>query len=116
MIRKRKSGIRDLYEKIPSGTRALLELGALGLTGFMVYKVAREQIEKYKMQRDIKSFQSKTVKELNINFAEIAKEIYEALGVGYHGWDWNNWSENEEKASLAVLKVPKPFIPKLEEE
>jgi hypothetical protein len=119
MKRQRKSKIRELYEKIPAGTRAILELGALGLTGFIVYRVGSQWYEKYQMQRDIKTFQNKTVEELNINYAEIAKEIYDALGAGYNAWNPKTWGdsyENEEKATLAVLKVPKPFIPRLEEE
>lgn len=115
MKKKRRSKIkRGILFGLTPLQKAGITLGLLSVGGFITYKVAKNQIDKMKMRSDIKKFKTQTVEDLNINLAEVAKQIYDALGVGYASYDPRSWNENEEAASLAVLKVPKPFISQLE--
>jgi hypothetical protein len=110
---RKKNYKASLYDLTP--LEKAIALGIVGLGGFITYKVIKDQVDKMNMRADIKKFKSQTLQDLNINLAEIAKQVYDALGIGFIKLDPRNWNENEESATLAVLKVPKTFIPQLED-
>lgn len=104
----------SLYDSLTPLQKALIALGATGVVGYVGYKVVRKQMDKIKMRSDIKKFKEQTIEDLNINLAEVAKQVFDALKLGYAKYDPRSWDENEEEATLALLKVPKTFIRQLE--
>jgi hypothetical protein len=110
--RKKKNATASIYDLTP--LEKAIAIGIVGVGGFITYKVIKDQVGKMNMRADIRKFKTQTLEDLNINLAEIAKQVYDSLGIGFIKIDPRNWNENEEAATLAILKVPKPFIGQLE--
>lgn len=86
-------------------------LGAVAAT-FVTVKVLKGL--RNRENKDLTKMQSKGVSKTEyINTAAVAQEIAEALGTGGTVLNPWNWTEDEQTALEAVLKVPKPSIPQL---
>lgn len=115
---------------IPTSVKVTGTLIGAGLVGFLGYKIYK----KVKDNKQINSFNKATISmnpdgtivkntkrkgidtsaaTSTINLNEIAEAIGIKLGTAYHSYDPRSWNEDEEGASIEVLKVPKPLIPQL---
>lgn len=81
--------------------------------GIFAYKKIKNKADTRKAINAIKKGSDST---LGINIPEIAKQLGLELGTAYPWYDPRHATENDEKAKILVLKVPKPYIPKLIDE
>jgi hypothetical protein len=76
---------------------------------FGIFKISK----KVKLKSNLKSYSKATSTTYGINTIEIAQAIGQALGTAYNSLDPRHWTENDDVAEKAVLKVPKTMIPQL---
>lgn len=91
-------------------------IGAGVITGVAVLAfVASKKSQKGNITKAIKNYSKGTVDAPvgTINLNEISQEIGLALGTAYPWYDPRHVTEDEDRAVIAVLRVPKPLIPEL---
>lgn len=113
-----KSILGKDWQKLPTLARVGIQAGE----GFILYKVGRGIYDSVQLRSRLKQYQNANVQYTQIgpsgqaipqtvNLASVAQTIHDS----FYNNDWFGWTEDEERAIIALKTVPKTFIPNLEQ-